>query len=541
MNVSSHAVEAQSATQAAYLVPSPLRYTQLMIFVAALVCGSIQLIRGEGGDLYVAAALLGTAMTYYALRYQILSLAPLSALILVGCGMANFFAPLVLTTLEGKPVTYQLQRPDLSFGFNLLAFGLLIAVHLLYISSPLLQALRSTITRRLLMPLGLFISPAPLQLFVLGLIGLGAMAYIYLLLGLTTGETFGSVGLKALEGMFWLAYAPYLVLLYPLLGANWRQTRALAAPLVFYSVAMLVVGIARNSRAAIITGAADVLIGLLLGGWLGAISPTLFRPRNILVALVGAALLLPVFNEFSAAMLDARGERHQVSPLNVVQSTIGGFLSGGSTESSEARLAESAQMKKWHGGDEYYLDNILFDRFCNLKFADNTLAIVADLNPTQRSAIAEREWEKALSILPQPVLNAIGAGFDKESQRGSMGSFIYYLSSGRPEVIDQLSTGSYLASGWAAFGWLFPLVLALLGLGLFLGFDIFAVSKLDASGPVFSAVALMGLFAVFTLFTSAANAPESLAGLFETLARDIPQQALIYAVVFWLVRRLLPS
>lgn len=541
MNLSSEVFDHQAAVQTVFPAPIPLRYTQLIVALAALGCGAIQLIQGEAGDLYIGAALLGTAMTYYALRWQILALAPLSSLALIGCGLANFFAPLVMTTLEGKPVTFQLHRPDLSFGFNLLAFGVLIAVHVLYLSSPFLQAIRAEITNRLLVPMGLFIAPSPLQLLVLGMIGVGSMAYIYLVLGLTTGETFGSIGLKAIEGLFWLAYAPYLVFLYPLLGANWHRAKSLAVPLVIFSSAMLVVGSARNSRASIVMGVVGVLLGLLLGGWLGVVSPTLFRLRNTLLVAVGAALMYPVFNEFSAAMLEARSERHQVSPLNVVQSTIGAFLSGGSTETVAIGRAESTSVAQWHGGDEYYLDNTLFDRFCNLKFADNTLAIVADLNPTQRSAIAAREWEKSLSILPQPVLNAIGAGFDKESQRGSMGSFIYYLSSGRPEVIDQLSTGSYLASGWAAFAWGFPLVIALLGGCLFIGLDIFAVSQRMRSGPVISAVAVMGLFGIFTLFTTAAGAPESVAGLVEVLLREIPQQAVIYAAAFWLVKRVVPA
>lgn len=540
MNGLSGAAEIQLATTQVASVPRPLRYTRLAIGLTALFGAVVQLLQGEAGDPYIAAALLGTAMIYYALRWHILALAPLSSLALIGCGLCNFYLPLVVTTFEGKPVTFELQRPDLTFGFNLLLFGILILAHLFYVRSPSLQGVRSAITRKILQPLGLFIVPSPVQLFALGVIGLGSMAFIYLVLGVTTGETFGSVGLKTLEGLFWLAYAPYLLFLYPLLGRELRPLGSLAMPILIFSGAMLIVGSARNSRTAIFVGITGVLIGFILGGWLGVIPARLFRARNMILGMLVAVVTVPFATQLGASMLSARGDRDGASPLGVVYNTFQAFLSGESTKEHQAYLDEATTAARWHGGDEYYVDSMLFGRLANLKFADNTLTIVASLDTASRSSIAVAEWERALSILPQPILNVMGVDMDKQASRGSMGSFIYYLSSGRPEILEQLATGSFLASGWAAFGWLLPFVFALLGLALFIVLDSLSVPASAVSGTVLSAIAVMGLFAVFTMFTSAAGAPESVAGLLEVLVRKIPQQVLLYSALFWVMRQIVP-
>jgi hypothetical protein len=541
MNSLSGTDELQPPTAQVASVPTPLRHTQLAIGLTALLGAVVQVVQGEAGDLYIASALLGTAMTYYALRWHILARAPLSSLALIGCGVCNFYLPLVITTFEGKPITFELQRPDLTFGFNLLAFVVLIAVHIIYLQSSLLQSTRLAISRKILQPLGLFIVPSPAQLFVLGTIGLGAMVFIYFALGLTTDETFGSVGLKALEGLFWLAYAPYLILLYPLLGRGSRSAGSYAVPILLFSSAMLIIGSAQNSRTAIFIGITGIILGVVLGGWLGIVPANLFRPRNLVLGCIVAILLIPVATQLGSSMLEARGDRKQVSPAEVLLITFSAFLSGESNDFVRSYLDESTTSDMWHGGDEYYLDSMLFGRLCNLKFADNTLTIVAGLDAPRRASIAERELEWTLSILPQPVLDLMGSKIDKQANRGSMGSFVYYLSSGRPELLEQLATGSYLASGWASLGWLAPFVLALLALALFIMLDSFVILGPGATHAVFSAVATMGLFGTFTLFTSAAGAPESVAGLLAVLLREIPQQALVYGAVFFLVRQLVPQ
>jgi hypothetical protein len=538
MNDLSRTADSPQATSYIASVPAPLQYTQLGIGLTALLCSVVQLLQGEAGDLYIVAALLGTAMTYYALRWHILAQAPLSALALIGCGLCNFYLPLTITTFEGKPVTFELQRPDLTFGFNLLAFGVLIAVHIVYLQSSLLQGARFALSQRILRPLGIFVVPSPPQLFVLGAIGLGSMVFFYLVLGVTTGETFGSVGLKTLEGLFWLAYAPYLLFLYPILGRDHKPVGSYVVPLLIFSGAMLMVGSARNSRTAVFVGLVGVLLGVVLGGWLGVIPEGLFRMRNLCAGGLLVVILLPLATQLGASMVAVRSDRHQASPSEVLRNTFSALLSGDSTQTYEhARLA-SDEVARWHGGAEHYLDSMLFGRLCNLRFADNTLTVVASLDAAGRSSIAAREWQRSLSIMPQPVLDALGAGIDKEASQGSMGSFIYYLSSGRPELLYQHGTGSYLASGWAAFGWLLPLCLGFLGVALFVILDSFSIPRSLASETVIAAVAAMGLFGTFTLFTSAAGAPESVAVLLHVLVRKIPEQTLIYITIFWLLRQL---
>jgi hypothetical protein len=96
-----------------------------------------------------------------------------------------------------------------------------------------------------------------------------------------------------------------------------------------------------------------------------------------------------------------------------------------------------------------------------------------------------------------------------------------------------------LASGYATFGWFFPCIVGIIGLALFVGLDSFSTPAYLTGRPSISPVTAMGLFGISTLFTSAAGAPESVAGLFEVIVREIPQQTLVYVLTFWCVRQVL--
>jgi hypothetical protein len=518
---------------------SVLLYTKALIVVLAIVCAGVQLMWHEPGDVYVLAVLLGTAMCFYALRSSVLEVMPISCLALIGCGMSNFFLPLVITTVESKPLTFELQRPDLTFGFNLLAFATLIACHGVYSSSLFLQSAREAISLRLLSPLGIFILPTPFQLMAIGGVGLGSMLAVSLVFGARPEENFGDAFLKTLEALSPLAYAPYLIVLYPIMGGRVAMSlKNVAFPIALFSFGLLVAGSASNSRTAVFLGFASIALGLILGAWTGSYPPRMFRPRNLLIACVALLLAFPVAERLASAMVVVRAENFEGRPLQALTSTFSAFISADSLSAFRNLQEQSTISAKWHGGDEYYLDNLFFARLGNMKFADNTLSIVADLDRAARWDIADREVALALSILPQPLLTAFGSDIDKQSTRGSMGSFIYSLALGRPEVAGYFATGSYLTSAWACFGWAFPFVIAIIALILFPCLDSFSLPALSGGAMIIAPVALLGLYTTSVLFTSAAMGSESVSEFIRVVLRDLPQQALLYALVLWVVRQL---
>jgi hypothetical protein len=523
---------------AADALPPALKATRTILVLVTVVCSMVQLIWGEAEDSSVLLAACGALLTLYALRPVSLSATPQSSLMLVGYGFSYFFLPLAVMTLEGKALTFGLLKPELTFGFSLLVFACLILAHGIYTASPLPQGIRAAITNKLLIPIGVFSTPQPGQLFAIGAIGLGSMLVVSLgFEAKHSGET-GNIIVKALEGLFPLAYAPYLAVLYPLMGKPASSLRRLAMPLFVFSCAVLVAGAARNSRTALLVGVASITVGVVLGGWLGVLPSHWFRARNILLSLLLIAIIAPGITRLATAMVAVRMEHWDASPTDYLQFTLSAFLNRATLDSSASELDRSARLYSW---DEYNIDSPLLARLSSPMSVDNSLAVVSELDSSGRTEVAERERVLALTILPQPILSALSITLDKEAERGSMGSFLYYLMTSDPRVFGGFRTGSFIASAWACFGWLFPFVICGIAIMMFIVFDSYADRTSSGMPCVIAPVALLSLYSTMVLFTSAASGTESLSEFVRIVVRDIPQTTILYLCVAAVVRRVVKS
>jgi hypothetical protein len=516
--------------------PLPLRGTRIVVIVLALGCAAVQLVANDANDTYVMAALAGTVMTFYALRSSVLRAAPLSSLALIGFGLLTFWLPLVATAFEGKALTFELLRPDLTFGFSLIVFAVLILAHALYARSKTLIGLRLLLTHRILVPLRIFKVPSPVQLFAIGFVGLAAMFLVSFGFGAKQGEEAGNVVLKVLEGLFFLAYAPFIALLYPLANQPLLRFRTLVMPLTFFAIGLLIAGSARNSRSAVVFGLASIFVGVILGGWLGVFPARIFRLRNFVVAALAGFILFAAGTRLATAMLVVRTEHYTASPLEYVHLTLAAFLDGDAISTFDSTEYDLMAHQRQYSWDEYYLDNLFLARLCNPRFTDNTLAIVSQLDAFGRAEIRSHELAACLTILPQPILELTGVSIDKEALRGSMGSFIYYVMTSKAEARGTFRTGSFIASAWACSGVFFPLVIGLIATLLYPVIDSFSLTSRAGDQVAIAAVAILSLYTTAVVFTSAALGTESLAEFVRLLLRDIPQQTVLFAVVYWGMR-----
>ena len=516
-------------------LPTPLKATRTIVLLMTVVCSMVQLIWGEAEDSSVLLAACGALLTLYALRSAPLSATPQSSLMLVGFGFSYFLLPLAVMTLEGKALTFGLLRPDLTFGYSLLVFAALILTHGIYTASPLPQSIRAAITNKLLMPIGVFFAPQPGQLFAIGAIGLCSMLMVSLgFEAKHSGET-GNIIVKSLEGLFPLTYAPYLIVLYPLMGKPASNLRRFVIPLLVFSCAVLVAGAARNSRTAVLVGVTSIVVGVILGGWLGILPRHWFRPRNILLSVLAVTLIEPGITRLATAMVAVRMDHWDASPTDYLQLTLSAFLDRATLDSSASELDRNVRLYSW---EEYNIDSPLLARLSSPMSVDNSLAVVSELDSSARAEVAERERVLALTILPQPLLNALSITLDKEAERGSMGSFLYYLMTSDPRVFGGFRTGSFIASAWACFGWLFPFVVCGIAVVVFTVFDSFSYRSPHETQCVIAPVALLSLYSTMVAFTSAASGTDSLSEFIRILVRDVPQTVIIYICVVAVVRRL---
>lgn len=521
--------------------PLPLRGTRIGVIVAALACAAVQLVANDSGDTYVMAALAGTVMTFYALRSSVLHVAPLSSLALIGFGLLTFWLPLVATTFEGKALTFELLRPDLTFGFSLIVFAVLIFTHAFYLHSATLQGLRAAVSNRLLLPIRIFDVPSPVQLFAIGVVGLTAMFAVSFGFEAKQGEEAGNIVLKALEGLFPLAYAPFVTLLYPLTNSPAIRPRTVAIPLLMFSLGLLVASSARNSRSAAVLGFASIGVGILLAGWLGNLPAHVFRARNIVLVVLAGIVFGAVGERMATAMLIVRSEHHDASPLEYVPLTLSTFLDGDAIVTFDSINQELHANQRIYSWNEYYLDNLFLARLGNPRFTDNALTIVSQLDSSALAEIRHQETLLIAAILPQPILRAFSIPIDKESIRGSMGSFLYYLMTSNPDHRGTFRTGSLIASAWGCGSWAFPLLIALLAIIYFALIDSFSVRRTHLGTTTVAPIAILALYSIAVVFTSAALGKESISAFVTLLIRDLPEQTVLYAAAYWLVRNVVPK
>jgi hypothetical protein len=114
--------------------------------------------------------------------------------------------------------------------------------------------------------------------------------------------------------------------------------------------------------------------------------------------------------------------------------------------------------------------------------------------------------------------------------------------SGNRFVLGGFRTGSLFGSGYALFGWWYPVIIALAALPVFALGD--ALTSRDAPGsrigtgsarrPVLAPMAIVSFYSFCVYFTSAAEGIESMSGLAQYPFRGWIQILFIYAFAYWI-------
>lgn len=183
------------------------------------------------------------------------------------------------------------------------------------------------------------------------------------------------------------------------------------------------------------------------------------------------------------------------------------------------------------GWSEYYVDNIMLDRFCNLRVCDMTIGYAHKLgfdNPIMHEYMANQ----ILFVLPTPILNALGIHINKFELQYTPGDLL---------SMESLNIGFY--HGYRVAGDV--------GIGLYLWGEkyfiysifiyfvyFFFLSSLVKLSPVSSLVfplpVLTDMFRYFLLF----NNSTGLAGVLTTILRNGWQAVIVYCLLLFIIKKL---
>jgi len=518
-------------TSAAYRFDPPVqavrtcRTARRLALWSVLLCAVGQLLIDARGTNVVSVLVVATmsAVTFhFVIRGEVFRALPLPALIVLGFNVSTLSGALIAQTLSLRSLVYNLQVPQLTFALcALFQISLLVALFVLFSSSSL-RATSRTINRRVFARMGIMQAPSPLQLWLIGFVGAGAMlwsasdAYV-------TVTQYGDVGAKFLNGLGYLAFAPFVV---PILDKVFPTSQASSTAkaskwlLLGYFVLLVFIAMIRNSRGTFMMGIANLGMAAFLLMLLGQLSVTARLRRGLVVGAAVVLLLAPIMADLAIAMVVVRGERTEVSGTKLVTLTLAAFNDKPALE----QYRKAAKIITGGGDyDENYLANPFVARFVNTKFFDNTLSYKDVRAGTHASKLWDVTFDKIGAILPTPVVRGLGINIKKENLQFSMGDALYNAQAG--SGLGGYKTGSLMGHG-----------MGLMGVGVFIAavplflLTFMAVQSLTLTVGaivVISPVILLQLMSVYGLATG-----DSLLDPIGMMLRTLPQNILIYWLVF---------
>jgi hypothetical protein len=517
-------------------IQSPLQITRLIIIVTTVLCTLAQIVIGIDVFLCLTLDLVGIGMMFYSLGRRVLSETSISAMMLIGYGFSWFYLPLIATTIEGKSLINNLARPDLVFQHNLILNAALILAHIIYSKARYFRGITNMLSNRFLRPLGIFTPPSINQLWMIGSIGL-TCSWFSLQDTLSVNQDI-SFSAKFLSGFQIYMYAPYLILVYPLLGGKEVKQRKNLIYLGLFSLLVFINGLAHNSRSTIIFGFVNLILSFLLGLWLNKIKFPKLTLKELLFFVIIVGITISLLGNISKAMVIARETRDKVSTKELIFSTLEIVSDPIALTVYDKMAPELVESGGW---DERYIDNLFLSRLCNLKFADNTLKMVYTFTQPEKAQLFENEAQKVCCFLPKPLLELLPFSIDKDFVNSGGGGDVIYNIYGAADAIGGMRTGSLIAMVFGIFGWMYPFWMIITSIIIYILADSYVIKKsflsVKSDGStnqfIFSTVILLSIANIFLLYTSSGSGSDSYSSIIGFIIRTYLQSIILYVIIYW--------
>ncbi|MEP2653488.1 MAG: hypothetical protein ABJH06_16010 [Paraglaciecola sp.] len=384
-------------------------FLSLAIVVLINICLLVQVKIDASFDNIVSSLLIAfatmatTAYLYWSDAY---SKSPISSVIVLSLAFTGLFGALVFQTLYWNPVIKYLYDPV--HTFSMLTFYQMVAVATHFIFISFLGSSSKPITnnylsiRAVLTKLGLYHIPSVKTVWCLALIGL---------LALFIGKVLpNSIG-RAIFNFNFLMWFPFFILLYIYkFGDTYANPRKQLIYVTLFFLVIVFMGIAFNGRGLIVTG----LVNLFLVTTIILLNQETkrsfsFYAKFSCVILLLLAIIKP-FSDFSQAMLIARSERGEITPVQMFQNTLKIYNSGQVEIENQNKYIEN---KVYSNYDEDYIENTILTRFVLTRFHDNAYYYQDMLTRNGELAVGTLIRNKIIAIMPQPLVTQLGIDLDK--------------------------------------------------------------------------------------------------------------------------------
>lgn len=458
-----------------------------------------------------------SAITFhFVVRGSIFRVLPLPALIVIGFNISALSGALIVQTLSFRSLVFNLAVPHTTFFLSAVFQLFLLVTLFIFLKSNTLRNASSMINRRVFTRMGIMQAPTPAQLWLMGFIGCAA------LLGTGSSE-YGDVGGKFIDGLQYLAFAPFIIpVLNKIFSLSYAPptTKISVRILLIYFIFLIFIAMAKNSRGIFMMGITNLgMVGILLI-FLGQLNLKARLKRGLLVSSLFMLMLAPLAADLAIAMVLVRGERSEVSGTELIKLTM-------SALNDKPAIEEYRQSTyTFFSGETYsetYVSNPFVARFVSTKFFDNTLSYDDVITGARSDYIWNVTINKIGAMLPTPAIQALGLNIDKKDFEFSMGDALFFAQTGTG--LGGYRVGSPIGHGMGLMG---PTIfIAIIPIFLLVFAATQALTSTQYSIVVISPVILLQIMGVYTL-----SAGDSLLGPIGLVLRTLPQNILIYWLIF---------
>ena len=448
---------------------------------------------------------------------------------LFGLGVCFYFLPLAVTLVEGKPLTFRFSCPYETFNFQLLNLLMLILAYrvCLRIYSP------NNIVNHIWDKIGFFYAPTDNQIWALGIIGVFSQLFQLSVMGTddADAENLGVLG-QVLDVIKVFASFPVMLLFKHLYNSTEPYKRGQKLKIVFYLILISGLALATGKRTAIFSAFVTMAMCFIVP--IFSENKKIFNTKTFIYFMLGAYLVTGPVADLAAAMALGRDNQENTSSSK----TFNNIISLYQDKETLHTLYQAFLTVTDNGGDnlsgwsEYYVDNIMLDRFCNLRVCDMTIDYAQKLgfdNPTMH----EYMQNQVLFLLPTPILNAIGVHINKFESQYTPGDLLSMesLKIGRYHgyrVAGDVGIGLYL---WGYAYFIFAFI-------IFVVF-FFYLSSLTRFSPmgflILPIPVLAGLFRYFLQF----NNGTGIVGIVSIVLRTGWQAVVLYCLIMFVIKRII--
>ena len=447
---------------------------------------------------------------------------PLVTLMFFALAFFYFYTEVFVTLFENKPVVYNLDSPILTFTLQLVY---LLALYLAFLLFQKLE--KVNVFHSLFRKINLYYSPTFVEVWLLGFIGVVSFFFSN---GQSTvlAENRSSMD-RFFEGFVFLTYLPIVFFSIPD-GWNSLKKNPYTKYLVFlYIVVLIVCSVMTNRRHAIF---GYILCPFLLwffnsvrDGSLKNFKMTFIR---FILIVFSAYFVFGPLTDFCLAMSVLRSRVHDIGGKELLMETWKTYNDKKALEAQYRFFSEEQIDFSKIGYTEYYVDNILLNRFCNMKPIDNSVKYMQSLDWFWGDDfMREKLIEKMLYLLPNPIIKLLGIDYNKFAE-GSYGFHDYLINRAVHSRGGGYRVGGDAGIGFATFGFFFfPFVV--LFYGVFFSF-IHAFGQKGSN--IISIFGVCQLYDIFYIFQSNHGFVDDLC----LILRIWPQRILLFAGIIFLFK-----